>query len=78
MSNGTLAVPMRGTPTFNIYQPRGGVGAGSIRNHSTGGTDITSVVIGGGNNRGLGYIAKGGSIALGSFYGMEMTADAEL
>jgi hypothetical protein len=78
MSNGTFAVPMRATPTFNIYQPRGSVGSGSIRNHSNGGGDITGVSIIGVGNRGLGYIGKSGAIVLGSFYGMEMTADAEL
>jgi hypothetical protein len=78
MSNGTFAVPMRATPTFNIYQPRGSVGSGSIRNHSNGGGDITGMSIIGVGNRGLGYIGKSGAIALGSFYGMEMTADAEL
>jgi hypothetical protein len=78
MSNGTFAVPMRATPTVNVYQPRGGVGSGSIRNHSSSGTDITGMTVIGVNNRGLGYIGNTGAIVLGYFYGMEMTANAEL
>ncbi len=78
LSNGTFAVPMRATPTVNFYQPRGGVGSGSMRNHSNGGGDITGASVVGVNNRGLGYVAASGAIALGTFYGMEMTASAEL
>lgn len=70
-------VPMRIAPTVNLYLPAGGSGAGSIRNHSAGGTTITGVSVVGVSNKGLGYISKVGGIILRDDYGMDLTADAE-